>query len=134
MAKVIGLNTFVYRRSGGRIGGTTGGAPILLLEHVGRKSGQRRTAPLCYATDGVDLVIVASAAGSEHDPAWWLNLKAAPRTMVTVGKENREVLAEEATGAERDRLWTLVTAVYPDYDVYRARTSRTIPVIALKPV
>lgn len=133
MNRVVAFNTLVYRISGGRIGGKTGGAPILLLAHKGRKSGEVRTAPVCYTEVGPDLVVIASRAGSDHDPAWWLNLKASPQTTVTIGKQERHVVAREAEGEERERLWAEAVKVYPDYEVYRERTSRHIPVVVLSP-
>jgi deazaflavin-dependent oxidoreductase (nitroreductase family) len=126
------LNTAAYRKSGGRIGGKLSGAPILLLDHVGRKSGRRRTSPLMYTRDRDDLIIVASRGGSEAMPAWWHNLKAEPRTTVQVGSEHRQVVASEAQGAERERLWPLVVDTYRDYAVYQERTDRVLPVIVLR--
>ena len=128
------LHVRSYRLSGGRIGGKLKGAPVLLLDHVGRRSGTQRTSPLLYLADGADLVIVGSAGGREATPAWWLNLRAAPETTVQVGSERRRVRARVATGEERERLWISLVEMFPDYDVYRQRTSREIPVIVLSPV
>lgn len=125
------LNVVLYRGTAGRLGGKMAGAPVLLLDHVGRKSGRRRTTPLLYLADGDDLVIVGSRGGSDATPAWWLNLQASPSTTVQVGHERRRVVAREATSEERARLWPELTAIYPDYDVYQQRTEREIPVIAL---
>jgi len=123
-----------YRLSGGRIGGKLKCAPVLLLDHVGRRSGTQRTSPLLYLADGPDVVVVGSAGGREATPAWWLNLRAAPETTVQVGSERRRVRARVATGEERERLWISLVEMFPDYDVYRQRTSREIPVIVLSPV
>ena len=79
----------LYRRSGGRLGNTVKGAPVLLLDHVGRKSGRARTAPVLYMREGEDLVIVGSRGGSDAMPAWWLNLQANPTTTVQIGTERR---------------------------------------------
>lgn len=122
-----------YRRTGGRVAGKLMGAPIILLDHVGRKSGKERTTPLLYLRDGNDLVIVGSRGGSDATPAWWLNLKAKPDTTVTVGSERRRVHAHEANAEERARLWPELVKMFPDYDVYQSRTSREIPVIILTP-
>jgi F420H(2)-dependent quinone reductase len=111
-----------------------GGVDILLLDHVGRKSGKRRTSPLLYIADGDDLVIVASKGGSAKHPLWWLNLRANPETTVQVGGERRRVRAREATDAERERLWPRLTKVWPDYDRYQRRTERKIPVVILERV
>ena len=127
------LNVTLYRVSGGRLAGKLAGAPVLLLDHVGRKSAKRRTTPLLYLVDHDELVIVASRGGSDATPAWWLNLKASPATTVQVGSERRHVVARQATSEERAQLWPRLTAMYPDYEVYQRRTEREIPVIVLAP-
>ena len=109
------------------------GAPVLLLDHVGRKSSTRHTTPLLYMADGEDLVIVGSRGGSDATPAWWLNLQASPATTVQVGRERRRVVARQATTEERKRLWPDLIAMYPDYAVYQHRTERELPVIVLSP-
>lgn len=128
-----GATVKAYRLTGGRVGGKMTGAPVLLLDHVGRKSGKHRTTPLIYLAEGDDLAIVASRGGSDATPAWWLNLQASPATTVQVGRERRDVVARQATPEERARLWPGLTAIYPDYDVYETRTEREIPVIVLAP-
>jgi deazaflavin-dependent oxidoreductase (nitroreductase family) len=129
----VNINVGLYRRSGGRLGGKVKGAPVLLLDHVGRKSGQKRTAPLLYLADGDDLVIVASRGGSDAMPAWWLNLQANGSTTVQVGRERRSVLARQATTEEKAELWPRLLDMYGDYAVYQTRTTREIPVIILSP-
>jgi deazaflavin-dependent oxidoreductase (nitroreductase family) len=126
-------NVAVYRSSGGRLGGKVKGAPVLLLDHVGRKSGKARTTPVLYLKNGDDLVIVASRGGSDAMPAWWLNLRSNPATTVQVGRERRRVVAREATPEERAELWPRLTQMYGDYAAYQTRTSRQIPVIILSP-
>jgi deazaflavin-dependent oxidoreductase (nitroreductase family) len=136
-AKVVNAftnaNVTLYRRSGGRLGNTLKGAPILLLDHVGRKSGLARTAPLLYMRDGEDIVIVASRGGSDAMPAWWLNLQANPTTTVQVGSERRRVVAREASAEEKAELWPRLVEMYGDYEVYQRRTKREIPVVILSP-
>jgi deazaflavin-dependent oxidoreductase (nitroreductase family) len=129
------VNILVYRLSGGRVLNSMndGKAPLLLLDHVGAKSGQRRTAPLIYAEDGADLAIVGSRGGSPAMPGWVFNLRANPDTTVQVGRQRRAVVAREATGEERERWWARAVAIYPDYDVYQSRTDRELPVIILSP-
>jgi F420H(2)-dependent quinone reductase len=126
-------HTAVYRLSGGKLGTKMGKSPVLLLETVGRKSGKRRTSPLFYLPDGDRFVIVASKGGAARDPAWWLNLKAKPRTEVQVGPRRVTVDAEQANPDERARLWPRLTAMYPSYDGYQKKTTRQIPVIVLRP-
>jgi F420H(2)-dependent quinone reductase len=123
----------LYRLTGGRIGGRVRGVDILLLDHVGRKSGKRRTTPLLYIEDADNVVIVASKGGSSKHPAWWLNLRSNPETTVQVGGERRRVRAHEAEGRERERLWPRVVDAWPDYENYQRRTERRIPVVVLEP-
>lgn len=138
-AKLKVLNTLtnanvrLYRLSGGKLGGKSAGAPILLLDHVGRKSGQKRTTPLMYTRDGDDLIVVASRAGSNFNPAWWSNLKASPATTIQVGSERLSVLARQATPEEKEELWPRLVANYRHYATYEERTDREIPVIVLTP-
>ena len=94
---LTGVNVILYRLTSGRLGGKLAGAPVLLLDHVGRKSGKRRTTPLLYMAKGEGLVIVGSRGGSDATPAWWLNLRASPATTVQVGRERRSVVARQAT-------------------------------------
>jgi F420H(2)-dependent quinone reductase len=132
--RVMGLHTALYRVSGGRIGHHLPGlrAPMLLLDHVGAKSGKKRTSPLLYMTDGDDLVIVASKGGYPKHPAWFHNLKANPDTAVQVGTERRDVRARVANAEERKRLWPKAVEVYDGYEQYQARTGREIPLVILE--
>ena len=128
------LNIWVFRASGGRVGNRfLRGAPVLLLNTVGRKSGQPRTAPLIYMEDGANLVLVASKGGSRRHPLWYRNLEASPEAEVQVGSELRKVRARTASAQEKDALWPGLLRVYRDYDSYQARTRRDIPVVILEP-
>lgn len=134
VAKVFGAaHVALYRRSGGRIGGRFRGAPCLLLTVTGRKSGLKRTAPLLYGRDGDDYVIIASKGGMPKPPVWWINLRSNPAAEVEVGAERHRVTAEEVEGDERERLWKMMAAIYPDYDSYQRKTTRVIPVVRLRP-
>jgi deazaflavin-dependent oxidoreductase (nitroreductase family) len=132
----MGLHTALYRASGGRLGHTVPGTPIriLLLDHVGAKSGTKRTSPLFYVRDGKNVVIVASKGGFPKNPAWFYNLKANPDTKVQIGAEHREVRARVAKPEERDRLWTMAVKAYNGYEDYAARSKgREIPLVILEP-
>lgn len=131
----MGVHTFLYRRTGGRLGVSLPGVrgKILLLDHVGARSGTRRTSPLLYVEDGADLVVIASKGGFPKNPAWYYNLLANPETTVQVGRERRPVRARAAAPEERDRLWDLAVAAYSGYEEYRARTDREIPLVVLEP-
>jgi deazaflavin-dependent oxidoreductase (nitroreductase family) len=122
---------WLYQRSGGRIGGTLFGAPVLLLTTTGRKSGRSWTVPLMYQTDGDRWVIIASNGGSTRHPAWWLNLRSQPDASVQIGRETYPVTATETAGDERERLWRLMADVYKGYDGYARKTTRAIPVVVL---
>jgi deazaflavin-dependent oxidoreductase (nitroreductase family) len=106
---------------------------MLLLDHVGARSGTRRTLPLLYLEDGQNLVIVASKGGFPKHPAWFHNLMANPDTTVQVGSERRPVHARTATDEERPRLWAKAVEAYSGYEDYRARTEREIPLVVLEP-
>jgi F420H(2)-dependent quinone reductase len=134
LRRVMGGHTTVYRASSGLIGHRFPGAPpMLLLDHVGARSGVKRTSPLVYGRDGENLVLVASKGGYPKNPAWLHNLLANPETRVQVGSQISNVRARVAEGSERERLWKLMTGVYPGYDGYRKRTGREIPVVVLEP-
>ncbi|HWP33932.1 MAG TPA: nitroreductase family deazaflavin-dependent oxidoreductase [Solirubrobacterales bacterium] len=132
----MGLHTALYRASGGRLGHTIPGVPgkMLLLDHVGAKSGTKRTSPLLYIEDGGDVVIVASKGGFPKHPAWFHNLKANPDTTVQIGPERRPVHARVATEEERQRLWPMAVRAYRGYEDYQARSKgREIPLVILEP-
>jgi F420H(2)-dependent quinone reductase len=130
----ISLHVAVYRGSRGRIGQRVRGAPpILLLDHLGARSGRRRTAPLGYIRDGDDIVVVASKGGYPRHPAWYHNLMANPNTTIQIGRRRLRVRARAADGAERDRLWPRVVDAHQGYEGYQRRTQRTIPLVILEP-
>lgn len=134
-------NVALFRATNGRIGATWRiGAgwrkpvPVLLLDHIGRRSGQHFTTPLLYLEHGEDLVVVASQGGLPKNPQWFHNLVATPGTEVHVPRRGRHpVLARVADDAERARLWPLLVDLYADYDTYQQTTDRVIPVVVLAP-
>jgi deazaflavin-dependent oxidoreductase (nitroreductase family) len=127
-------HTAVYRLTGGLIGHRFPGAPpMLLLDHVGARSGKRRTSPLVYARDGENVILVASKGGYPKNPAWFHNLMANPDTTIQIGHSRKDVHARVATKAERKRLWPLVVSVYGGYEDYQRRTEREIPLVVLTP-
>jgi F420H(2)-dependent quinone reductase len=128
------VHVAAYKLSRGRIGGRSMGAPVVLVESVGRKSGKHRTHPLICGEDGDNLVVVASKGGVDRHPAWYLNLMANPETTAYWRGEKRRVLARDATDAERERLWPMMVETYRPYESYQRRTERKIPVVVLEPV
>jgi deazaflavin-dependent oxidoreductase (nitroreductase family) len=134
LRRVMGLHTIAYRATHGLIGHRIPGGPsMLLLDHVGAKSGVKRTSPLLYFDDGPNLVIIASKGGHPAHPAWFHNLRANPETMAQVGSERRPVRARIATPEERKRLWPRAVKTYGNYAQYQRRTGREIPVVILEP-
>ncbi len=130
----MGLHTIVYRATAGLVGHRLPGGPsMLLLDHVGARSGTQRTTPLVYVEDGDDLVLVASKGGHPRNPAWFHNLLAHPETTVQVGSARRRVRARVATPGERERLWPKAVSAYSGYAGYQRRTDREIPLVILEP-
>jgi len=121
-----------FRANGGKVTGQFAGAPLLLLTTVGRKSGQPRTLPLVYGKDGEDLFIIASKAGDDKHPDWFLNLEANPQVTVEVGTDRYEARAQITTEEERARLFAQMAAAMPNFKEYEAKTDRKIPVIRLR--
>jgi deazaflavin-dependent oxidoreductase (nitroreductase family) len=133
LRRLMGGHATVYRLTHGLIGHRIpGGPPMLLLEHVGAKSGVKRTAPLVYVKDGDDIVLVASKGGNPKNPAWFHNLRANPETTVQIGSEKRPVRARVATDEERKRLWPKAVDTYGGYAGYQKRTDRKIPLVVLE--
>jgi len=132
LALITALHRFVYRLSGGRLGGRLGAREMLLLTTVGRKTGAERTVPLLYVPDADRFVVVASNAGDDRPPAWWLNLEAKPEARVQVGALEHAVCARRASAAEAVALWPRLESSYGPYREYRTRTGRDIPVVLLE--
>ncbi len=132
----MGLHTALYRASGGRLGHKVPGqsGKMLLLDHIGAKSGTKRTSPLLYIKDGADVVVIASKGGFPKHPAWYHNLIANPDMTVQVGREHRRVHARIASPEERERLWPVAVKHYHVYEDYAARSKgREIPLVVLEP-
>lgn len=127
------LNTPLYRLSGGRIGGKVGRAPVLLLTTTGRKSGQKRTAPIVYLADGENVVLINTNAGNARIPAWSLNLEANSEAEVELGRERRPVRARIAEGSERADLWRKHVEQFEGFDSYKEKLDREPSVFVLEP-
>jgi deazaflavin-dependent oxidoreductase (nitroreductase family) len=125
------IDPLLLRLTGGRFA-TTGMMPLVLLRVRGRKSGQIRTVPLVYFTEGDEVVIVASSFGRAKNPAWYLNLVANPDVELTAGGVTAPYRAREVSGAERERLFALARRNYEGYGNYEILAGdRQIPVLAL---
>jgi len=122
-----------FHANQGRVGGMFEGLP-LLLHHTGAKCGKSRINPLAYQADDGRYVVFASKAGAPTNPDWHHNLKAHPNTTVEVGTDTIDVVASEATGEERDRLYRTQAERVPQFAEYEQKAGRVIPVMVLTPV
>ncbi len=134
LSRLMGAHAKIYRATHGLIGYRVPGAPaVLLLDHVGARSGKHRTTPLLFARDGENVILIASKGGHPQNPAWFHNLMANPDTTIQIGSKRMNVHARVAKPEERERLWKLAVDVYGGYEAYRRRTEREIPVVVLEP-
>ena len=137
--EALGIKAFswfhriVYSLTRGRLLGVVAGAPVLLLTTTGHRTGKQRTKPLLYLMERDAYVIVASYAGRHSNPAWYRNLQAHPSALIQVNNRRLRVKAETASAGARASLWPQLTAMYPGYAGYQARTRREIPVVILRP-
>ena len=121
-----------FRANEGRVGGEWAGSPLILIHHMGAKSGIERVTPLgCFPQGDDRWVIVASNGGSLTHPAWYYNLKANPRIKVEVGPQTFTVLAEELHDTARAELWPKLIAEAPQLGEFQTRITRQIPVFML---
>ena len=130
-----GYNTKIigeFRANEGLVGGPWAGSTLILIHHIGAKSGTERVSPLGYFPQGQGrFAIVASNGGSPAHPDWYYNLKAHPRITVEMGSRTFMVLAEELGHATRAELWPKLVAETPALGEFQARTTRQIPVVML---
>ena len=122
-----------FRANGGKVGGYFEGANMLLLHTVGAKSGQPRTHPMVYVTDGERLVVIASKGGADTHPDWYHNLLANPIVTVEVGTEQFQARATAVTEEpERSRLYASMVEHRSGFAEYEQKTTRKIPAIVLE--
>lgn len=131
---IVAIDRALDTLSGGRAGlVSAGGLPALTLTVVGRRTGTPRRTPLLGIPHEGGWLVVGSNWGGHATPAWVGNLEAAGRAVVTARGRDVPVVAERLTGVERDRLWDVAVATWPNFAVYAARTQRRIPVFRLTP-
>lgn len=131
-AKWVADQAALYEKSGGTKGTTIQGSPCLLIDTLGRKSGEWHRTVLIYGRDGDDYLVVASLGGSDHHPLWYLNLLEEPRVRLRVGPERFEATAQTLSDEEKARVWPHLVEVYAPYEEYQKKTSRDIPVVRLR--
>ncbi|MEN4396055.1 nitroreductase family deazaflavin-dependent oxidoreductase [Mycolicibacterium senegalense] len=126
--------TWIFKKSGGRIGDKfLRGAEVGILTTIGRKSGEERDSPLLFLQEGKRIVLVASQGGRATNPMWYLNLAANPRVKFQTKRETLDLVARDATDAERDEYWPKLDAMYADFANYRSYTDRKIPIVICDP-
>ncbi len=122
-----------FHANEGRVGGMFESMPLLLLHHTGAQSGRSRINPLAYQSDDGRYVVFASKGGAPANPDWYHNLKAQPRVKIEVGTDTIDVVASEASGEERERLYRTQAERLPQFAEYQEKAERVIPVIVLTP-
>ena len=122
-----------FRANEGRVGGRFEGRPMLLLHHVGRRSGAARVNPLVTQPLERGWAVFASAGGQPEDPEWYRNLMATPEATIEFGTATHAVRARVAEGAERTRIWERQVSEMPGFGEYEGRAGRRIPVVVLEP-
>jgi len=123
-----------FRDNGGKAGGVFAGTPLVLVHHVGARSGVKRITPLAYFAEDGRIFVFATKGGSADNPAWYHNLLANPRVTVELGTETFEVDALPLSGAERDEYFAKKVAVTPQFAEYQRMVTRVIPVVELRRV
>ena len=127
----------LYERSGGTEGTSLRdtGLPVIIMTHIGNKTGAVRKTPLMRVRDGNNYVLVGSQGGAPKHPAWVHNLRTNPLVEIRDGTMVNPMQAREVTEVdERARLWKLAVAAYPPYEEYQTRTTRKIPIFVAGPV
>lgn len=124
---------YLANPDGRSTGAGQSGLPTLLLTCIGRKSGEKRTMPLVFLQDGEDMVVVASLAGYDKHPAWYLNIQANPTCWVQLDRRKMNAVARDATDAERKELWPKLNAILPLWGYFQKQTDRPFPIVILSP-
>jgi deazaflavin-dependent oxidoreductase (nitroreductase family) len=119
------------RRGRGRLMGMD----LLILNTVGRRSGQPRETPVAWFADGADAWLIVASGGGSHHPDWHANLMAHPdRASIELpGRDATPVVPHRLDGADREQAWQRITAAVPRYAKYQSKSDREYPVIRLTP-
>lgn len=126
------IHESLFRLTGGSFGSRIAGMPVLILTTIGRKSGQPRTTPLTYFELDGNVVIVASYGGDDRHPQWYKNLTHNPSVTIERGRGTERMTARTASAEEKRKWWPTITSTYSGYAGYQRRTTRDIPLVALR--
>src|SRR3954469_22883425 len=119
------LHRGVVKGTGGRVGGSGYGMPVVILTTTGRKSGKERTTMLTTPVhDDNRVVLVASYGGDDRHPAWFLNLRDNPDVELELRGQKRSMRAHVASAGEKAELWPEVIAAHKGYAQYQTKTDR----------
>lgn len=128
------MQAAVFRRTKGRVWKRFLGRPVILVDVVGRVSGEPRPVMLMKVERRNQFVVCGSNGGNPNVPNWYRNLVAAGEASVEVGGDRHQCsFAEVAEGDERDECWDLLVAAYPNFTSYQELTDRRLPVGLLAP-
>ncbi|MBX6386962.1 MAG: nitroreductase family deazaflavin-dependent oxidoreductase [Microbispora sp.] len=123
-----------YIETDGEEGHDWQGTTVAILTTKGRKTGQLRSTPLIYQPYGDAYLVVASKGGADEHPQWYLNLRANPEVEFQIKGDKFKARARTATPEERPAMWRTMTATWPAYDEYAAKTDREIPIVVIERV
>ncbi|MFQ5554510.1 MAG: nitroreductase family deazaflavin-dependent oxidoreductase [Acidimicrobiia bacterium] len=129
--RLSAIHAAAYRLTRGRIGRRLVRNDMLLLTTRGRRTGRPHTVPLLYLRDGRDLVVIASWGGRDRHPEWYLNLAADPSVWVQIDGTQGGATATSMRDDERSAWWSRAVDAYAGYTGYRAKTTRSIPVVRI---
>jgi deazaflavin-dependent oxidoreductase (nitroreductase family) len=127
------MHKWILRASGGRLFARIGKLPVLLLYTKGRKTGEARMNALSYLAHGNAYAVVASNAGADFHPGWWLNLREMLEAEIQIRGHRMKVRWREAIGNEKETIFSEFVKAEPGYAEYQKRTTREIPVVILEP-
>ena len=131
---MTGLQTPIYKLTGGRVWGSFSGSDICLVTMTGAKTGKKRTRPVMYVPSGDNVLVIGSLGGAPKSPVWVKNLLANPEVEIQYKSNKRKMRARLADDAEKARLWPTAVKYYPAYADYQARTDRNIPMFVCEPI
>ena len=126
----------LYERTGGKEGNTLldTGMPVIIVTMRGAKSGNVRKIALMRVEHNGVYALVASRGGSPTNPDWYQNLLAHPtEVLVQDGPEALPFVVREITGDEYDEWWQRSAVAFPQYNAYKEKTDRVIPILLAEP-
>ena len=130
----MGLQVFIYRLTGGKLGGSMGKFKVLILTTKGRKSGKILSNPVGYFERDGKYIIVASNGGADKNPSWYYNIKSNPNDVtIQVNEKIMRVTPEIVLGEQRKPVYEWIASIAPNFGDYEKKTAREIPLVFLKP-